>query len=936
MANYTGTPDDDIYVGTTGADTISGAGGNDKLYGNGGADTIHGDDGNDEIWTGGRDAITGAGLYDFGTVTANVFGDDGDDVLSIGSRDNADGGAGNDELRLAFGGNVTLNTSVFVAGGTFTVGGATIKNMETFTYIVCAGGLNQITVSTFAYTFTVICAGGNDILTATGSAVVFQAGAGNDNIYAPTVGNNVFDGGDGIDRVTYTAYSAGLTIDLSAVVGGQVIASNGDQLIGIEYLAGSGFADHFTGDAGVNELFGGDGDDYLDGGLGNDMLNGEAGNDTLIGGDGNDILTGGAGADLLIGGTGNDIYYVDTSDTIQETAGNGFDYIYTLVSFVLPAGVEIEYMTANGIASINLTGNEFGQVMEGNGYANVLTGGGGVDRMMGRAGDDIYYADADDIITELANEGNDTLYASGSYVLAAGVSIETLRTSDLTGAVNLTGNALTQRIFGNDANNILTDGAGGADADQLYGMGGDDKLIAAGGADLLDGGDGFDIASYEIAPGGVTLDLAGGNRSDGAAGNDTYVSIEMFQLSLYNDIFYGSAGDDIVDGLGGNDILVGGAGNDIMVGGSGDDLFIVSGADYLIEASDAGFDQAYVDASYTLNAGAAIEVLSVSELTATTALNITGNEFAQFIIGNDGSNVLSGGGGADTLQGRQGNDVYIVDSDDRIIEAAGAGFDQAYASSNYTLGAGVSVEVLSANDLAATTALTLIGNEFSQQIVGNAGANVLASGGGGDTLMGLGGNDVYIIGAGDIIVEGTGQGFDQAYTSGSATLGAGAEIEVFSTSDLAATTAIDLTGNEFGQQIIGNAGKNTLSGGGGNDYLFGMGGADTLIGGDGADSFYFTTLPVFGVAGKILDFTSGTDKIVLSQSAYANLNLGALSADAFVAGTAPQDPNDRLIYDSATGALIYDPDGSGAQGGILITVLENHATLTASDFFVIA
>ncbi|QLQ18533.1 MAG: hypothetical protein HZT43_07450 [Exiguobacterium profundum] len=43
----------------------------------------------------------------------------------------------------------------------------------------------------------------------------------------------------------------------------------------------------------------------------------------------------------------------------------------------------------------------------------------------------------------------------------------------------------------------------------------------------------------------------------------------------------------------------------------------------------------------------------------------------------------------------------------------------------------------------------------------------------------------------------------------------------------------------------------------------------------------------------------------------------------------------RLLYDTATGILRYDPDGSGAQAAEVVAVLAGQATLTWHDFAIL-
>ena len=63
--------------------------------------------------------------------------------------------------------------------------------------------------------------------------------------------------------------------------------------------------------------------------------------------------------------------------------------------------------------------------------------------------------------------------------------------------------------------------------------------------------------------------------------------------------------------------------------------------------------------------------------------------------------------------------------------------------------------------------------------------------------------------------------------------------------------------------------------------------------------------------------------------------LGTLNSNAFFAGTAAHDADDRIIYDQASGNLYYDADGNGAGAALLFATLQGAPALTAGDFTVI-
>jgi len=91
-------------------------------------------------------------------------------------------------------------------------------------------------------------------------------------------------------------------------------------------------------------------------------------------------------------------------------------------------------------------------------------------------------------------------------------------------------------------------------------------------------------------------------------------------------------------------------------------------------AGGLGRDVVSTSVSYALSPGSEIEALQTSRTSAKTAINLTGNEFAQTLIGNTGANVLEGKGGADILYGNKGNDRFVL-SNDAVTSAGAANID---------------------------------------------------------------------------------------------------------------------------------------------------------------------------------------------------------------------------------------------------------------------
>jgi Ca2+-binding RTX toxin-like protein len=811
---HAGAGNDTVYSGTA-AQTIYGGNGNDNLNGDAGNDTLYGEDGSDMLFgNDGNDYISG------GIGNDSLFGGAGSDIL--------DGGAGDDGLQGGFDDDTyvwTLNSgndTIYETGGNDTISLGSLQSTDV-DYLISPNGVDSIIlkikstgetlsilswltddqykIENFQFADTTLTASqvhalavangivgtdGDDVITAPNSlSTTIHAGAGNDTVHAGTAAQIVYAG------------------------------------------AGN---DQVFGNIGNDILYGEDGSDALFGNSGNDALYGGTGNDNLYGQDGDDYLDGGAGNDTLQGGAGNDIYIIDSAgDLVYENTDEGIDTVQSSITHTLSANVE--NLTLTGTAAINGTGNTLDNILTGNSANNTLTGGAGNDTldgatgndtMIGGLGNDTYYANATgDVVTEIANEGVDTVNSSITYTLSA--NVENLTLTD-TSAINGTGNTLDNILIGNSANNVLNGGLG---ADTMTGGLGNDTYYVDNAGEVIheNTGEGTDTVrasmTYTLGANVENLILTGTSAINGT-GNDLSNSIT------------GNIANNVLTGGLGNDVLNGGSGADTLIGGLGNDTYTVDNiGDVIIENTNEGTDIVNSSVTYTLSDN--VENIT---LTGTSAINVTGNDLNNImtgnsanniLTGNDGNDTLNGGTGADTLIGGLGNDTYTVDNvGDIITENLNEGADIVNSSVTYTLSD--NVENLT---LTGTAAINGTGNALDNYLTGNSAANILTGNDGNDTLNGRSGNDTmiggigndtyYVNATGDVVTENTDEGIDSVMSAITYTLGANVE-----NLTLTGTAAINGTGNDLDNVLTGNSANNTLNGGAG---------ADTLIGGIGNDTY---------------------------------------------------------------------------------------------------
>lgn len=379
---------------------------------------------------------------------------------------------------------------------------------------------------------------------------------------------------------------------------------------------------------------------------------------------------------------------------------------------------------------------------------------------------------------------------------------------------------------------IQLGGTGSGASELVVGQEGADTLSGNGGNDLLLGGAGDDTLS-----GGTGDDLLHGGE-----GSDTYV----FNAGDGADTILETHGDT------GNDVLQFGAGisvGDIGIAAEGDHLAFVhaNGAggvtvshwfnDERHRLDEVRFEDGRV---FDLNAlqlgtedGDTLEGTGANDI-------LMGQGGDDTLTGGEGDDWLNGGAGADVLVGGQGDDTYVVDSaHDSVTEAAGEGTDTVESFATWTLGANLENLRLLGNGTIHGT-----GNALDNVIAGNGAANILSGLAGNDTLLGAGGDDILDGGAGDDFMDGgsgddsyfveslgdttverAGEGVDTVYSTLSWTLADNVE-----NLTLIGKSALQGTGNELDNRLMGNGASNRL---------YGLAGNDRLDGGEGDDSYLF-------------------------------------------------------------------------------------------------
>jgi Ca2+-binding RTX toxin-like protein len=479
--------------------------------------------------------------------------------------------------------------------------------------------------------------------------------------------------------------------------------------------------------------------------------------------------------------------------------------------------------------------------------------------------------------------------------------------------------------------------------DDIFGLGGNDLMIADDGADTLNGGTGADtmlggdgddtyivdnagdqtfeadvtgndrvitFVSHTLSEGVERLTLAATAGAINGTGNalDNLLEGNDFANTLDGrdgedeirgedgtDTLFGGAGDDELSGGRHDDILAGGLDNDTLDGGSGaDQMFGASGDDtYFVDNSGdvvseflgGGYDAVFSWVSFTLPSG--VEALVLQDFAG--PINGTGNALDNTISGNERNNTLSGLDGDDVMVGGDGNDTLL----------GGANNDVLY------------------------------GNELTDTLNGGTGA---------DEMIGGTGNDTYTVdNVGDTVEELVNEGTDTVNVNNLLNFTLSANVE-----NLVLLTGTNGTGNGLGNTITGNVLDNRLDGRGGADTMAGQFGSDTYIvdnandritefGGQGSDRVQSSVSYIL-TAGADVEFlettnAGGTAAINLTGNASGNVVRGNNGGNVINGGDGRDEltglgGQDQFLFNTALGASNVDTIADYVSGEDRI-VLEN-------------
>ena len=740
-----------------------------------------------------------------------------------------------------------------------------------------------------------------DTILGTRDADSIFAGAGSDFIYG-FLGADTIDGGTGYD----TLFITGASLDLNN--------SANEQLVNVEEVS----AKSANGGVTIN-------------------LSRQNEGFVLTGSAYNDILTGGAGTNNIDAGDGNDtIYGFGASDTVNGGGGADTLILSASIDFATDAQItDIENIVASGASAgviINLGRQHERFYLIGSGFADQVTGGSGADVINTGSGDDTINGFlGNDYIN--GGAGADTLILTATSVyLNAAIDIqlsdvETVSAAQAAAGVNIDLSSQSEgfTIIGSNQSDVLKGGSGS------------DIFIGSSGLDTIDGGFGDNILLLTADLGNLSnaqlVNVGTISAANALVGVSINLSAQNERLtvtgSAYADVLTGGLGVDRISTGGGDDIIKGFVSADTVDGGDGFDTLVLTATSTSLNSAT---DSQLVNMEAIL-ASTALAGVNINLSTQSDSFTITGGNYSDTLIGGAGDDTFYGFVGSDNIDGGNGFDTLILKATSvNLNGATDTQLTGLEAISAADAPSGVIISLLNQSE-----AYSLTGSNYADQITGTYQSDIFNGFVGADTIDGGASSDILKLTATSLELNtATNAQLINVEKITAATATAGVTIDLS-----AQTERINLVGGAYDDTLTGGVAADNLMGGSGADYLNGGAGNDVLTGGLGADHFIFSKPAATSNVDTIADFTHGEDSLSFSKSAFASLgNVGQLADDdpkfwSSATATTAHDADDRLVYNTTTGALYYDADGLGGASAVQIATLSAHPQLLSGDIFVI-